>query len=506
MEKKILHPFIIGLFVFIQIGFSACSSNEVPEEPIIDDEKKTLTVDTAIITFTREESSIDIIVSTNVDMWVMSSSGTSWVTLSKTSGFSGNTKVTISATENISIAERSSVITVNANGVDAIKIYISQEGVPSENGIYPDYNTNPIPEDQTGMTNSASEIAAKISLGWNLGNSLEAIGGETAWGNPQTTKALIDLVKQSGFNAVRIPCSWNQYLEDSDNAKLSADWLNRVQEVIQYCIDNEMYILLNIHWDGGWLENNVTENNKEQNNAKQKAFWEQIAIHLRDFDEHLLFASTNEPNVEDATQMEVLNSYHQTFINAVRATGGKNVYRTLVVQGPSTDVEKTNTLMTTLPTDPTADRLMAEVHYYTPWQFCGLEEDANWGTMFYYWGQDYHSTTDTERNATWGEENTMQDLFSLMKSQFVDQGIPVVLGEFGVTRRSNLTGDALELHLASRAYFLKYVVQQSKENGLLPFYWDNGNIGLYGSGIFDRITTTVSDQQALQGLLDGLNP
>ena len=190
-----------------------------------------------------------------------------------------------------------------------------------------------------------------------MGNSLEAIGGETAWANPRASKTLIDLVKQSGFNAVRIPCSWNQYMVDNATARLKTDCLNRVKEVVQYCIDNNMYVILNIHWDDGWLENNCTADKQDVNNAKQKAFWEQIATHFRDFDEHLLFASANEPNVENASQMTILNSYHQTFINAVRATGGKNSYRVLVVQGPSTDIEKTRNLMITLPTDEVEDRI-----------------------------------------------------------------------------------------------------------------------------------------------------
>ena len=230
-----------------------------------------------------------------------------------------------------------------------------------------------------------------------------------------------------------------------------------------------MYVILNIHWDGGWLENNCTQEKQEENNAKQKAFWEQIATQLRGFDEHLLFASANEPNVSDASQMAVLLSYHQTFINAVRSTGGKNAYRVLVVQGPNTDIETTNRLMNQLPSDKMPNRMIAEVHYYTPWNFTGMTKDESWGNMFYYWGKDYHSITDPARNATWGEEAEVDRLFILMKSKFADKGIPVIIGEFGAMRRDNLTGDALTLHLASRAYYLKYITNQANTNGLLPF-------------------------------------
>tara|TARA_R110002050_G_scaffold53118_2_gene120829 strand:- start:62440 stop:63957 length:1518 start_codon:yes stop_codon:yes gene_type:complete len=502
LNHKIINSIVVS---FMLIVFFACSSSSPSDEEPDPVFIYALTTNTNSIDFDNTESNEDVTIITNVDSWVISSSGTSWITLSKNSGASGTTVVNITASENTSIAGRSTEITVNANNVSAVKITVNQAGVPSANGIYPDYNINPIPADATGMSSTAAEIAANITLGWNIGNSLEATGSETAWGNPLVTKQLIDAVKANGFNAIRIPCSWDQYLTDDVNAKIKTEWLERVKDVVQYCIDNDMYALLNIHWDDGWLENNIVEANKVNVNAKQKAFWEQIATHLRDFDEHLLFASANEPDAEDAAAMSVLNSYHQTFIDAVRATGGKNAYRTLVVQGPKTDIELTNNLMNTLPTDTATNRMMAEIHYYTPWQFAGMAEDESWGNMFYYWGAGYHSTINTERNATWGEEAALDDYFTSMKTKFVDQGIPVILGEFGAIRRNTLTGDDLQLHLDSRAYYLKYVVKQAKANGLLPFYWDEGSIGNNGFGLFDRSDNTVFDQQALDALLEGLN-
>ena len=193
----------------------------------------------------------------------------------------------------------------------------------TEKSHYPSYNVSPAKPDTTDMRSTAAQLAVKMKIGWNLGNTLEAIGGETAWGNPKATKALITTIKQSGFNAIRIPCSWDQYA-DPATAKIRGTWLSRVKEVVQYCIDNNMYVILNIHWDGGWLENNCTPEKKDAVNAKQKAYWEQIATYLRDFDEHLIFASANEPAVANAVQMDVLLSYHQTFIDAVRSTGGRN--------------------------------------------------------------------------------------------------------------------------------------------------------------------------------------
>jgi len=159
--------------------------------------------------------------------------------------------------------------------------------------------------------------------------------------------------------------------------------------------------------------------------------------------------------------------------------------------------------MTTLPVDVVENRMMAEVHYYTPWNFCGMTEDASWGKMFYYWGEGNHSTTDPTRNATYGEEATVDYNFSLMLSQFAQKGIPVVLGEYSATRRSALTGEDLELHLASRAHFNYYVTKMAKANGMIPFYWDNGFIGNHGCAIFNRMNNTVFDQQALDGLIQG---
>ena len=152
--------------------------------------------------------------------------------------------------------------------------------------------------------------------------------------------------------------------------------------------------------------------------------------------------------------------------------------------------------MNTMPSDKISNKLMAEIHYYTPWNFCGMNEDATWGNMFYYWGANYHSTTDTAHNPTWGEESELNDLFLLMKNQFINKGIPVILGEFGATRRDNLTGDALKLHLASRAYYFKYVTKQAIANGLMPFFWDTG-------GLIDRTKNTVLDQQSLDALIQG---
>lgn len=362
-----------------------------------------------------------------------------------------------------------------------------------------------VPSDSSGMRSTAKVLISKIVLGWNLGNTLEVPGSETGWGNALTTQTLIDSIKAAGINAIRLPCAWNSHLSDIENNIINPTWLARIKQVVDYCYKNDIYVVLNIHWDGGWLENNCTKAKQDVNNRKQQTLWNQIAVYFRDYDEHLLFAGCNEPNVDNEAEMSVLLSYEQTFIDAVRATGGRNQYRTLIVQGPATDIDKTAKYMTTMPVDITADRLALEVHYYSPYQFCLLDKDADWGKMSYFWGVNYHqpAVDGVDRNSTFGEETFVNERFAKIKTQFVDKGYPVIMGEFGVMRRLSLTGSALVNHLASRAYYLQYVVQQAKNYGLAPFYWDAGYTGDKGSGLFIRSTGAVADKQALDALVTG---
>jgi endoglucanase len=366
-------------------------------------------------------------------------------------------------------------------------------------GPYPSYNTSPVAADSSGMPSTATQLAAKFTLGWNVGNTMEAIGGETAWGNPLISNGLMQLVKANGITAVRIPVSWDQYA-DQTTAAISATWLARVKQVVQHAVDNGLYVIVNVHWDRGWLETHINEADKVAVGYKQRAYWQQIATTLRDFDEHLMFASANEPVAEDAAQMAVLLSYHQTFVDAVRETGGRNAYRVLVVQGPRTDIALSNSLWGAMPADTVPNRQMVEVHYYDPFNFTLMSQDEVWGNQAYYWGAPNQSTTDTIRNSTWGDETHVDAKFGLMKTKFVDQGIPVILGEFAAMRRDTLTGDALALHLQSRRYYHQYVVKSAVTNGLRPFFWD---VGSFAGGVFNRADNTVSDPAALTAMQQG---
>lgn len=445
-----------------------------------------------------EEGGVKEFTITSNNDWSISNLAPTWLQLSQLTGNSGSTSIQITVTPNATGLTRSTILNISSLNGQARRITVSQIST-----IYPSYNTSPLPPDPTGMSSNAVELAAKMGLGWNLGNTLEAIingvGDETFWGNPKTTKAYIDFVKATGFNSIRLPVAWDVYVTNVETAEIDPNWLDRVKEVVQYCIDNDMYVLLNIHWDGGWLERNCTPAKKDEVNAKQKAYWEQIATHFRDYDEHLMFASANEPEVHNAVEMAVLLSYHQTFVNAVRSTGGRNSYRVLVIQGPGTNIERTYELMPNLPTDEIEGRMMAEVHYYTPSQFCILFEDASWGRMAYYWGQGNYSTIQEDRNSTYGDEAEAAKSFALSKKQFVDKGIPVILGEYGAYRRhesANVPMD-LELHHKSVDDWTYYITSLAIQNGMIPFWWDTG-------AALDRRNYTVKDQRTINKLLEAI--
>ena len=342
---------------------------------------------------------------------------------------------------------------------------------------------------------TAQHIASKMKVGWNLGNTLEAIGGEDAWGAGHTSQQLIDSVKAAGFNTVRLPVSWFCH-SDTTTSVIDAKWIARVKEVVDYCIKDDLYVIINMHWDQGWLENRVNKANQEIVNKRQLIYWTQIANYFKKYDEHLLFAGANEPNTHDSIAMSVLLTYHQTFIDAVRATGGNNSSRTLIFQGPSTDIDATYTLMNTMPVDKIADRLMAEIHYYSPYQFCLMEKDATWGKRFFYWGKGNHSTTDIEHNATWGEEPDVEKNFEKMKTQFVDKGIPVIIGEFSAGKRRLSPPSDQALNNASVESYYSDVVKTAISKGLIPVCWD------VPGGLFNRKTGAIQDHGIIDAIME----
>jgi endoglucanase len=474
---------MIGFLIAV-LFFTSCHKKDNTVAP-------ELSASPSTINLTAQGGTADLTINGNAQ-WTISNPGSSWLQLSKTSGNGGSTAIQLTAGSNETGATRSAILSVNSSNGQSRRVTVSQAAT-----IYPAYNTSPKAPDSTGMS-TAVQLAAKFKLGWNIGNTLEA-QTETSWGNPLITESYVKFVKQQGFTAIRLPCAWNwTHISNQATEQIDPNWLNRVKEVVGYCVNNGMYVMLNIHWDGGWLENNISKLKQDSVNAKQKALWEQIATAMRDFDEHLMFASANEPAAGNAEETEILKSYHQTFINAVRSTGGKNSHRVLILQGPSTSMSLTSQFMSTLPNDPTANRLMVEAHNYTPSQFCFLNEDVSWGKMVYYWGAGHHSTVEPDRNPTYGEENDIISDYNKIKAAFIDKGIPVIMGEYGAYRRD---GSAhipleLELHESSVDYWITFTTKEALARGIKPFWWDTG-------GALDRRNNTVKDQRTIDAIKVG---
>ncbi len=486
---NIKYHFKILISLIAIISLFSCKKTQSPDPQ--------LTISVSTITFAPEGGSQDITVTSNAD-WSVSNPALSWLQLSVTSGKSGSTVIHVTApSPNGTGANQSAILDISSSNGQARRVTVTQ--APT---IYPSYNTSPIAPDMTGMTSNAVQLAAKMGtgMGLNFGNTMDS-PNDGDWVSGKITDAQVKFVKSLGFNAVRIPCNWVwTHLSDRKKATIDPVWLARVKEVVGYCVANDMYVIINAHADLGWLEDNVNALKKDSVNAMQKAIWEQIATTLRDFDEHLIFAGTNEPKADNAGQMSILNGYHETFINAVRSTGGRNSYRVLVVQGPHTDPTKTSTLMTTLPHDPVPDKLIVEVHDYTPAAFTILTDgDASWGNMIYYWGAGNHSTIEPERNATYGEEDAITAEFQAVKQNFVDKGIPVVLGEYSVARRNDpnkpLPKDTL-MHNRSVDHWATFVTKTAKADGLLPFWWEVGNM-------LDRANNVVIDQRMYNAIVAG---
>jgi len=342
------------------------------------------------------------------------------------------------------------------------------------------------------------------TYGWNLGNTLEPPAGVGAWG-PAPTQALINSVAAAGFNTVRIPCAWDSHANQS-TYQIDPNYMATVKQVVDWCYAKNLYVIINDHWDGGWLENNITDAVNPTINSKMSSYWTQIATAFKDYDGNLLFAAANEPNATTSAQVATLMAYYQTFVTAVRSTGGNNTSRWLVIQGPQTNIDKTFQLLNTLPNDPTSGRMAVEVHFYDPYQYTLMTADASWGKMFYFWGQGYHSSSLTDRNSTWGEEDWIESEFQSMYTKFVSHGVPVILGEFAAVKRTgytDLTGYDLALHLASRTYFDKTVVDKANSKGIKPMYWDAGGTGQNSSQLFDRSTAAVIDADSARALTGG---
>ncbi len=375
-----------------------------------------------------------------------------------------------------------------------------------------DYNSNtpqtqPLPSTTEIDDYSFSQIVGSMGLGWNLGNQFEAaIGGtpaETAWGNPPVTEKLIQLVKSQGFSTVRIPASYLNKIGNAPDYKIDEQWLNRIQQVVDYVIENDMFAVINIHGDGyytvdgGWLL--CAEENQTAITEKYAAVWRQIAERFKDYDERLVFESMNEVfnntyGTPPQNCYSNINAYNRIFTETVRKTGGKNAERWLLIAGWNTNITYTaGDYGFEIPEDnyctAPEKRLMISVHYYDPYNFT-LDENPSTATT--QWGKSALYNFDN-----WGQEYYADEQFGILYERFVKNGYPVVVGEMGVSDKSHLDAEFNRF----RQYWYEYITAACIKNDCVPVYWDNGWNGENGFALFDRNSLNVTQPEIINAVM-----
>lgn len=326
---------------------------------------------------------------------------------------------------------------------------------------------------------SSLELVKDMKIGWSLGNTLDGGGKsskgsspetiERAWGNPVTTKEMIDEIKNAGFNVLRIPTTWDWSTGDAPDYKISDEWLARVKEVVDYGMANDMYVILNIHHET-W--HYPTEDNYEAASDRLKKVWTQIGNYFENYDEHLIFEGLNEPRVigsdeewaggSEATR-EVVNKLDADFVSTIRSLGGNNKLRHLMIPGYAASSSEVALKALKIPEND--DKLIVSVHAYIPYNF---------------------ALSDSKQANKWiackgGFTTDIDNLADLLKTLFTDKGQAVIIGEFGARSKDN------EKY---RAEWAKYYVTRMNTIGVPCVWWDNDAFTGSGElfGLFDRRT------------------
>lgn len=343
------------------------------------------------------------------------------------------------------------------------------------------------------------ELVRDMGIGINLGNTFEACGTwidssevsnyETAWGSPVITQPMIQGYADAGFGVLRVPVAWSNMMQE--DYTIHPDYLKRVKEVVDWALDAELYVILNIHYDSGWWENFAKADQKDECMKKYTRIWEQICDGFEKEGDHLMFESLNEEGCWDAIwnrysgnengkseAFGLLTEINQRFVDTVRKSGGNNKKRHLLIAGYATDVELTCDPAYKMPDDP-ENRCAVSIHYYTPATFCILEEDANWGKMQTEWGSD-------------ADRKLLKKNLDLLKTTYIDKGIPVIMGEYGTTRKYR-TDEVVRLYLTS-------VCSEAYARGICPVLWDTtGNF-------YDRSNAKMYDEILHQQFLEIADP
>lgn len=325
---------------------------------------------------------------------------------------------------------------------------------------------------------SAKDLVKQMRVGWNLGNTLDATGGsgvtaETSWGNTVTSKLMIDKIKEAGFNVLRVPVSWGTHLDEDYN--IDPAWMDRVQEVVNYGIDNEMFVILNTHHEEWYMP---VEEDVEEDLVQLEAVWKQIAERFKGYNEKLIFEGVNEPRLRGqgaewngtSSARDIVNRYAETFVRTVRASGGNNAERCIMVTPYAASSSAQNLRALVIPEN--SGNVIVSVHAYLPYS---LALDTT--------GTDVYDPNDT----------SIRDLFKNIQSIFLDNDIPVIIGEFGVVNKEN-TED--------RVRCVTDYLTMAKEHGVPCVWWDNGAYRGNGEnfGLFNRREYTWYSSDVLEAI------
>ncbi|GBU26667.1 endoglucanase [Treponema sp. R8-4-B8] len=334
-----------------------------------------------------------------------------------------------------------------------------------------------------------------LLVGWNVGNSLDAYvsgrASETAWGNPKINQALLNGVKQAGFNLVRIPVTWMGWIGPAPDYHINEKYMERVEEVVNMARNAGLKAIINLHHDGstvkgrdnGWLSVNkamASEDGYKEVTFKFVRVWKQIAEYFKNYGDWLIFESMNE--IHDGNwgwgsesvqnpQYDIVNEWNRLFTKVVRGTGSNNASRYLVIPGYCTVAKHTVANYFWLPPDSAPNRQIVTFHYYEPSEFAIDGKRSAWGTD--------------------GEKQRVENDFAPFKGKFIDNKIPVIIGETGAVLQLHPDDKAVEAQARqSRINYFTHVFVTAKKYGLVPIYWDNGAIRGNGEkyGLFDRMT------------------
>lgn len=326
-------------------------------------------------------------------------------------------------------------------------------------------------DELTGLT--SMEIVSMMGKGYNIGNTLDATGGsnndiaahETSWGNPQINKDLIDGIKAAGFKSVRIPITWNVHIDDANNYTINEAFLARVKEVVDWCYEDELFVIINVHHEDTWINVSNIDTNYKEIGKKLGRVWEQIADYFAEYDQHLIFEGMNEPRAKgtgyewngNQACYDAINYLDQVFVDAVRSnTKGHNQERGLMVCGYAASMSTSVLNSIVLPTinGETASNLIVSVHCYAPYDFCLTDNQTSF---------DPKNGSDT---------GGITKLMSDAKSLFIDNGVPVIIGECGATNSGN--------NDEARIEWFDYFGRITERYGIPAFLWDNGAGGTSG--------------------------